>query len=589
MTPSAPRPTVHPAALKPPKPRTTASAPHAAVPLVAPKPPKPTTTPSAPRATVRRAAPKPPTIAPTEHAAVPLVAPKPQTTASTSRTSVRRPRVRRRPAARPKVATTAMPVRSVSTSRPRLALAVLTAGAMLAVLDAGLLGAGIPSMRAAFGASTDQARWVAGLYTVALGMALPVSGWLSARLGAARLHRLALIAFIATSALCAVAWNLGSLLGLRVLQGASAGVLLAVSVSLLCRTTSRARWGTAMGVLGLGLLLAPAIGPALVAWPVAQAEWRLLPLAGLPAGLLVLGGSWLALPGTGAVDPRRLDPLRTATAAVVVGSMLLALSGGAGWGWGSPGVLSLACLAILGLALLAVLELSELEPSSLDLRRIRWGSTVLPLVLCAVPVAALAAGFFEVPLLLQGGAAGGAQAGVTLLLPAALAGAAMIASGRLADRAGARWPAAAGLVLVACATYLLHGVPQTATGRLVALASLRSLGLGLAATPLLASAMAAAAAERAGRAIAVTAACVVVPAAVGLAVLSSALTPAFAGRGAPGAATTVQGRLVLLHGDATLPLVGGTFLHVVLLTAAVCALGALLAMRLPGGARQPQG
>jgi hypothetical protein len=268
-----------------------------------------------------------------------------------------------------------------------------------------------------------------------------------------------------------------------------------------------------------------------------------------------------------------------ATAALAAGALLLALLQGAAWGWASYPVLGLLGVCLFSLALLAVVELSVPDPL-VDLRALRSAAAALPPLLLGVAAVLLASGFVEVPLLLQGsGQVGALQVGSTLLLPTALAAAAMAASLRLCARAGARWPVASGLLLAALGTYLLHGVPPSEAGRLVLLACVRGAGLGLALAPLTAAIPAAA--QRVRGAAAITFVCLLLPAAAGLAVLSSALAVPPWWPGGQGAAATVQERVVLLHGDLALLLAGPILLYTVLLTAGLAALGALLALRLP--------
>jgi DHA2 family multidrug resistance protein len=464
-------------------------------------------------------------------------------------------------------------------TRPRLALAVLVTAAVLPLLGATLPGMAIPSIHASLGASAPDARLTVSLYLVAMGMAVPVAAGLGERLGAARLLRWSLAALTAASVLAGLSWNLGVLLGLRAVQGAAAGLLLPVVVALLCRI--RPRTAGLAGLLGGGLLLVPALAPALGAWLAGHLEWRLLPLATLPLGAAALAGARLSLPLVAGERGARPDAAGMATAALALGSLLLVLLQGAAWGWASSAVLGLLGVSIVSLALLAVVELSVPRPL-VDPRRLRSPEVLLALPLLAVAVAELFAGLVEVPLLLQGaGATGDLQAGITLLLPAALAAGSMAAALPLCARVGARWPVAAGLITTAAATYMLHGVPPSEVVRLVLWSSLRGAALGLALTPLVAAAVASAAPV--ARAAAVTAVSVLIPAAAGVAVLGSALAVPAWSPGSQAAAATLPQRLVLLHGDAPLPLPGGTLLHTVLLTAALAALGALLALGLPSG------
>jgi MFS family permease len=434
----------------------------------------------------------------------------------------------------------------------------------------------IPSMHAALGASAPDVRLTVSLYLAAMGMAAPVAAGMGERLGAARLLRWSLAALVAASVLAGLSWNLGVLLGLRSVQGAAAGLLLPVAVALLCRIRPRAA-GLA-GLIGGLLLLVPALAPALGAWLAGHLEWRILPLATLPLGAAALIGARRSLPLVAGAPGARSDVAGMATAALALGSLLLALLQGGAWGWASPAVLGLLAVSAVSL------ELSVPEPL-VDPRRLRSPEALLVLSLLAVAVAELFAGLVEVPLLLQGaGATGGLQAGAALLLPAALAAGSMAAALPLCARVGARWPVAAGLVAAATATYMLHGVPPSEVVRLVLWSSLRGAAVGMALTPLMAAAIVPAASV--ARAAAVTAVSFVIPAAAGLAVLGSALAVPAWSPGSQAAAATLPQRLVLLHGDVPLPLPGGTLLHAVLLTAALAALGVPLALALPSGRRR---
>jgi hypothetical protein len=268
-----------------------------------------------------------------------------------------------------------------------------------------------------------------------------------------------------------------------------------------------------------------------------------------------------------------------ATATLALGALVLALLQGAAWGWTSYAVLGLLSLSGLTLGLLLVVELSVPEPL-LDLRHLRPLSAAAAPLLLAVVAAVLGAGFVEVPLLLQGaGHLGALQVTTGLALPPALAVAAMAASAAFGGRVDARWTVVAGMLAVALGTYLLHGLPPSAAGRIAALACLRAAGLGVVLGPLAGSA--GAAARRVAAASALVALGVVLPTAAGVAVVSSALSVPAWWPGSHGAAGTVQERLVLRHGDAPLPLSGPAFLGTVLATAAIAAFGALIALCLP--------
>jgi MFS family permease len=499
--------------------------------------------------------------------------------------SSRRARVAAQPA--PRRSRPASRRRPAAAGHPGLALAVLAGGAALALLEARLPDASFPSLHAAFG-GWPGARWATTLYLVGMGAVLPFGGWLRGRLGGERLHRASLTGLAAASVLGGLAWDSGSLLALRLVEGAAGGLVLCVSLSLaLDRVAdSPVRRRPATVGLAVALLLVPAAGPTLVALVPTEVDWRLPLLGVLPAALLLLQGSRMALSEREPVVEGHLDLAGAVTASLGLGAALVALGQAPSWGWASYGVVGLGCLAALSVALLAVIEMSVPEPL-IDVGALVPASTLVPLLLLAVPAAALAAGFLDLPLLLQDGThLGAGDAALGLLVAAALAAAAMAGAFALGDRLGTARVAAAGLLLAAVATYLLHGAAPSDTGRLMTASWLRSLGMGLALTPLLAAAAGAlgtASADGSGGGAGL-AATLLVPGAAGGALVGSAVTvPSWYPE--TWSAATVQGRLLLLHGDAGLPLMGGTFLDVVLVTAGLCAVGALLALRLPTGRR----
>ena len=142
-------------------------------------------------------------------------------------------------------------------------LAVLIVGMFMSVLDTSIVNIAIPKMQTALSASPDDIEWVVTGYTLVLGMVVPLSGWLGLRLGLTRLYVISMVGFALGSGLCGLAWNLDSMIAFRVLQAIPGGVLPVATMTLLYQIVPPARIGTAMGIYGLGVVVAPAIGPTL--------------------------------------------------------------------------------------------------------------------------------------------------------------------------------------------------------------------------------------------------------------------------------------------------------------------------------------
>jgi MFS family permease len=142
-------------------------------------------------------------------------------------------------------------------------LAVLIAGMFMSVLDTSIVNVAISTIQVDFGGSTEDVAWISTAYSLVLGVVVPASAWLGDRFGLARVYILALGAFALGSALCGLAWNLDSLIAFRVIQAIPGGVLPAVTLTMVYRIVPREKIGTAMGMYGLGIVFAPALGPAL--------------------------------------------------------------------------------------------------------------------------------------------------------------------------------------------------------------------------------------------------------------------------------------------------------------------------------------
>lgn len=157
-----------------------------------------------------------------------------------------------------------------------LPLVVLIAGSFMAILDISIINVAVPTIQNEFGANTSDTQWVVTAYALAEAVVVPVSAWLGDRLGLSRVYNLALLGFAGGSALCGLAWSLQSLVVFRLVQGLLGGVLPATTLTILLRIVPRERLGVAVGLYGLGAMVAPAIGPALGGYLVEYVNWRLI-------------------------------------------------------------------------------------------------------------------------------------------------------------------------------------------------------------------------------------------------------------------------------------------------------------------------
>jgi len=363
---------------------------------------------------------------------------------------------------------------------------VLMVGSFMALLDSSIVNTAIPTMQKDFGAASDDIEWVSTAYTLALGVVVPLSNWLGNRIGATLAHRMSMIGFAAASALCGLAWNLDSMIAFRVLQAIPGGILPVMTLTILYKIVPMEQIGGAMGLYGLGIVVAPAIGPTLGGYIVEYLDWRLIFYINVPIGLLGAAAAWFILPRLGRTTTHDFDWWGFLTIGYGLFALLLATSKGQKWGWSAYSTLILLVSGLLALALFAVIE-NEVEHPLIDLRTLRHWPFVKAALIIAVMLFELTVTSFYLPMFLQN------DQGLTplnaglLVLPEALVMAALMpVAGKIYDRFGPRWPALVGLAIAACGIYLLTGINVDMTRQEVVLWTvIMSFGNGLAIMPIM--------------------------------------------------------------------------------------------------------
>jgi EmrB/QacA subfamily drug resistance transporter len=165
--------------------------------------------------------------------------------------------------------------------------AVAMCGTLLSMLDATIVNVSLSSLATDLHTAVSTIQWVMSGYLLALTLVMPLSGWLVDRLGAKALYLWCFAAFTATSALCGLAWSANALIGFRLLQGASGGLLAPMTQMIIARAAG-SHMPRVMGYMGAPLLLAPILGPAIAGGILEYASWRWLFLVNLPIGVTAI-------------------------------------------------------------------------------------------------------------------------------------------------------------------------------------------------------------------------------------------------------------------------------------------------------------
>jgi len=143
--------------------------------------------------------------------------------------------------------------------------ATVMTGTIMAALDASIVNVALPEMGGTLGATIEEITWVVTGYMLANVILMPLIAWLSARFGRKRVYVASVLLFTAASMCCGLARTLPVMVLFRIVQGAGGGVLMTASQAILREAFPAAEQGVAMGVYGMGVVLAPA--------PAHAAEW----------------------------------------------------------------------------------------------------------------------------------------------------------------------------------------------------------------------------------------------------------------------------------------------------------------------------
>jgi DHA2 family multidrug resistance protein len=156
------------------------------------------------------------------------------------------------------------------------------------VLDTSVANVALPHIAGSLSATPEEATWVLTSYLVANAIILPMGAWFSMLIGRKRFYMICVGLFTVSSLLCGMAPTLGLLVLFRVLQGLGGGALQPISQAILVESFPREKQGMAMALYGMGVVVAPVIGPTLGGWITDNFSWGWIFFINLPVGILSL-------------------------------------------------------------------------------------------------------------------------------------------------------------------------------------------------------------------------------------------------------------------------------------------------------------
>jgi len=365
-------------------------------------------------------------------------------------------------------------------------LSSLLCGALATMLAATTINVALPAIIGAFGLGQDQAQWMSTAFLAASTIAMLANAWAIAAFGPRVTYLSGMAVFIAGSALGALSPSLELLIVSRALQGIAAGLLQPMSMFLIFQVFQDHQRGTAMGIFSIGVVLAPAFGPALGGLAVDLLSWRLVFIATVPLAIVAFASAILLLPvRDGATKTRPpFDWQGLCLVSVAIVGLLSAFAGGNRDGWDSD--ITYIKIAVAIAAAIAFFFWERRHPfPALNPAIFRYRQFATAGIVIAFTGTAIYGSTYLIPLFVQLVQGYSPTASGIMMIPAGLA---MVIgfpiAGRLTDRVDPRYLLAFGIACFGGASYLMAGIAaSTPYWLLVAWLILSRVGISFCMPP----------------------------------------------------------------------------------------------------------
>ena len=283
-----------------------------------------------------------------------------------------------------------------------VAVAVMFA-TFMEVLDTTVVNVSLPHIAGSLSATIDESTWALTSYLVANAIVLPMTGWLAGVFGRKRLLMASVTGFTLSSFLCGFAPTLSTLIAFRVMQGATGGALQPLSQAVLLEAFPPKDRGKAMGFWGLGIVVAPILGPVLGGWLTDSYSWRWVFYINIPVGIgsLIMTRLFIFDPPYIKRQTQRVDYWGLGMLAVGIGALQIVLDKGQEEDWfSSDFIVGLTIVAAITLVALVVHEWRTEHPV-IDLRVFKTRTYAIGVFLMTIVGFVLYGSMVLLPIMLQ--------------------------------------------------------------------------------------------------------------------------------------------------------------------------------------------
>lgn len=332
---------------------------------------------------------------------------------------------------------------------------VMLAGALVAFLNQTLINVAIPQIMNRLHIDATTADWLTTIFMLVNGIVIPITAFLMNRFTTRQLYLASIGLFTLGTLICGIAPTFGFILVGRVVQAAGAGVLFPLITNVIFTLFPAERRGFAMGIFGVAMNFAPAVGPTLSGWVVQNHSWRWLFFIILPIALIDFIVATFLVKNVTQTSRPKLDTFSVALSTIGFGGVLYAFTEVGTKGWGNTEVILLFLVGGLSLLLFVIRQFIVNEPI-LEFRIFRYPIFSLTTIINVVVTMAMFSGMILMPIYMQNIRGFSPILSGLMLLPGGIVmGIMSPITGKLFDRYGAKWLAVSGLAVTILTTYAL--------------------------------------------------------------------------------------------------------------------------------------
>ncbi|MEK5163969.1 DHA2 family efflux MFS transporter permease subunit [Paenibacillus sp. FSL R5-0527] len=361
----------------------------------------------------------------------------------------------------------------------------LIIGAFVAILNQTLMNVALPQMMRDLNVGTTTIQWLTTGFMLVNGVLIPLSAYFMERFTTRMLFISAMAIFAVGTVICGIGTSFPMVLIGRLFQAAGAGVLMPLMTVVFLTIFPIEKRGQAMGMMGIAMVFAPAVGPTLSGWVIQHQSWHVLFWIILPFAILSILLGIIFLRNVTEVARPKLDMLSVILSTLGFGGVLYGFSEAGSTSWGEPEVIIGLFVGVIALALFLWRQLKSEKPM-LEFRVFKYDMFSLTTVINVVVTMAMYAAMILLPIYLQNiRGFSPLESGLLLMPGAILMGIMSPITGMIFDKIGARWLAVVGLAITAVTTWEFSNLTDSTTyAHLILMYTLRMFGMSMLMMPI---------------------------------------------------------------------------------------------------------